>query len=140
MREPLSQVQQVGRLPGERPGFGLRGRLGRERREGDLRTGGRLARAHRPRAQRHGALHLDAPRGVEHGILTGCRADLTLRQVAGAEPGRDVVGDAVGEDQALEQGVGGEPVGAVHSGARALAAGVEPVERRAPEQVGLDAT
>jgi hypothetical protein len=83
-----------------------------------------------PEPSRHGALEVHA---VEASSSSASSPRCPSRpRAAGrspdAEPGRDVVGDAVGEDQALEQGVGGQPVGAVHSGAGALAAGVEPVE------------
>ncbi len=46
---------------------------------------------------------------------------------------------AVGEDEALEQRVRGEPVGAVHAGGGALAAGVEAGDRGRAVEVGGDA-
>ena len=49
----------------------------------------------------------------------------------GRQVGGDVGGDPAGEDQPLEQRVGGEPVGAVHAGAGGLAAGVQAGDRRA---------
>ena len=48
-------------------------------------------------------------------------------------------GDALGEDQALQQGVGGQPVRAVHAGAGDLAAGVQAGDGGAAVQVGADA-
>ena len=97
-------------------------------------------RPHRARPPRHRALHVEAVRGVEHRRVTGIRRRASR---SGSSPAasrlRDVVGDAVREDEPLEQRVRGEPVGAVHAGARALPARVEPVDRGAPEQVGLDA-
>ena len=92
-----------------------------------------------PDPRRHRPLHVEAVRGVEHGRVTGIRrrARAAASSPAASRAG-DVVGDAVREDQALEQRVRREPVGAVHPGARALAAGVEAVDRRPAEQVGLD--
>ena len=55
------------------------------------------------------------------GTGAGTRA---WRPFAAAARG-DVGGDALGEDQALQQGVGGEPVRAVHAGAGDLAARVQ---------------
>ena len=57
------------------------------------------------------------------------------RQVRAA----DVGGDPAGEDQPLQQRVGGQPVGAVHAGAGDLAAGVQAGDRGAAAQVGADA-
>ena len=57
-------------------------------------------------------------------------------QLAGGQPVGDVVGDPVREDQALEQRVRRQPVGAVHAGAGHLAAGVEALEGGPAEQVG----
>ena len=62
-----------------------------------------------------------------------------LGQLAGTEPGREVVGDAAGEDEALEERVAREAVGAVDAGARRLAARVEALERRPSAQVGAHA-
>ena len=47
--------------------------------------------------------------------------------------------DAAGEHQALQEGVRGQPVGAVHAGAGHLAAGVEAGDGRAALEVGADA-
>lgn len=53
---------------------------------------------------------------------------------------RDDVGrDALGEHQSFEERVGGQPVGAVHTGARDLAAGVQTGHGRPSPQVGADA-
>jgi hypothetical protein len=49
------------------------------------------------------------------------------------------MGAAPGEDEAFEQGVGGEAVGAVDSGAGDLTDGEEAEERGATEEVGADA-
>ena len=49
------------------------------------------------------------------------------------------LGDPAREHQALEQGVGGQPVGAVDAGAGDLAGGVEARGRSAPPEVGGDA-
>src|SRR5690606_980984 len=48
-------------------------------------------------------------------------------------------GDAGGEDEALQQGVGRQPVGSVDAGAGDLAAGVEAGDGRPAVQVGADA-
>ena len=62
----------------------------------------------------------DARRGPR-GRRSGDRG----RACAGRSAGPDVGGDPLGEDQAFEQGVGGQPVRAVHAGAGDLAAGVQ---------------
>src|SRR5690606_41198799 len=56
-----------------------------------------------------------------------------------AAPGGDVGGDALRVDQALQEGVGGQPVGAVHAGASDLAARVQPGHGGAATGVGADA-
>ena len=61
------------------------------------------------------------------------------RPGVGAAAASDVGGDPLGEDQALQQGVGREPVGAVHAGAGDLATGVEARHGGAAVQVGADA-
>jgi hypothetical protein len=151
--EHLAQVQQVGRLPRLRPpGSAIRRSAARPASaarpqcapgsDSPERTGPEPAVMARwtscggPRAQSSTA----APARASTGSATGgCRGrGSSPRQVAGANR-RDVLGDPVGEDQALEQRVGGQPVGAVDSGARALAAGIEPGERRAPLRSVLDA-
>ena len=68
----------------------------------------------------------DQSRGAAVGARHGGRA-----QLAGQH-----LGDPAREDEPLEQGVGGEPVGPVDSGAGHLPTGVEPVERRPADEVG----
>ena len=53
--------------------------------------------------------------------------------------GGDIVGDAGAEHHRLEQGVGGEPVGAMRAGRGHLAAGPQPVDGAPPLRVGEDA-
>ena len=52
---------------------------------------------------------------------------------------RDVGGDALGEDQPLKEGVGGQPVGSVDPGTGDLPAGVQAVHPGAATQVGTHA-
>ena len=59
----------------------------------------------------------------------GARVGAPGRGQRRSSPG-STVGDPAGEDQALEQRVGGQPVGAVHAGAGDLAGGVEARARR----------
>ena len=100
---------------------------------------GRGGRAHRPGPRGHGPLHVERAATRRAASAAPARR---RRSPVGSSPAAeavgDVVGDAVREDEALEQRVGREPVGAVHAGARALAARVEPLERGAAEQVGRD--
>ena len=129
--QDLPEVQQVGRLPRGRAGLG----------RASAAAAARSASASSAPAVDGRSAPGPTPRVIARCTSRRCEASSTAaspasarrrpqRQLAVGEPAGDVVGDAVGEDQALEQRVRGEPVGAVHPGARALPAGVEPVDAR----------
>ena len=87
-------------------------------------------RAHRAGAGGHRPL--DRRCGAGASSERRCRRRAAAAVVGGSSPAasRAVMSSAIrcGEDQALEQRVGGQPVGAVHAGAGDLTAGVEAVE------------
>ena len=72
------------------------------------------------------------------------KKNLGCFQICGSESGagfvEEEVGGAVREDDAFEQGVGGEAIGTVDAGAGDLADGEEAWDVRPAEGVGLDAT
>ena len=114
----------------QRPRARARPRSAAARAQGGRAPRGRrrvdAAGAHRSRPRGHRALQLETARGVERP-----RRHRQPRRAArrGSSPAAsravDVVGDPVGEDEPLEQGVRREPVRAVDPGARALAARVQ---------------
>ena len=134
-------MEQVRRLPGGGLGVGAVG-LGGLGQRGQLvvRSGQGLGRPDDAAAGGHRALDVAPVLGrEERGSRRSGAAGVGSEQLAGGEPRGDVVGDAVGEDQALEQRVGGQPVGAVDAGARGLAARVQAVEGGPAVEVDLDA-
>ncbi|OAH11423.1 hypothetical protein STSP_53730 [Streptomyces jeddahensis] len=148
--EDAGDAQEVGRLPGVDAWLGGLAVLG----EGVLRVGvqplqliGRarkgLRGAQDPRAVGHDALDREPGLGREErvrgrlGVLHGGRH----ARVEAVLPGRrgDVGHDALRVDQAFQEGVRGEAVGAVDAGAGDLAARVQARHRGTAVLVGADA-
>ena len=130
--QDLAEVEQVRRLPGGGLGVGAVG-LGGLGQRGQLvvRSGQRLGRRARHRCR--AVIARWTSRRCSAGDAARSRRWARRgrpEQLAGGEPRGDVVGDPVGEDQPLEQRVGGQPVGAVDAGARDLAARVQAVQAR----------
>ncbi len=98
-------------------------------------AGERAGAAQDARAGRHRGAQLVAHGRVEQHRLGRSEDGLALRRQRPLE----VRADAGGEDQPLEQAVGGQAVRAVHAGAGDLAAGVEAGDVGAAVQVGADA-
>ncbi|PKV87071.1 hypothetical protein BX283_4662 [Streptomyces sp. TLI_146] len=137
--------QQVGGLPRVHAGLGGLALVGPVGVGPDrLQAGGGLGEAvggaQHARAVGHDPLDLDAGLGGEQRAGGRGFGDLPGGAVhARVAARRDVRRDALGEDQALQEGVGGEPVGAVDAGAGDLAARVQPRDRGAAVQVGAHA-
>ncbi len=132
----LCDEEEVGGLPGL--GAGLDGLLGLVADAGQLGRGAdeALAGAEDAGAVGHRALDGEAGLGGDEEGRRRVRRDGGLRGARVGDAGRrDVLGDALREDQALEEGVGRQPVGAVHARAGDLAARVEPRHRRPAAQV-----
>lgn len=95
------------------------------------------------RALGHDPLDREAGLGCEQRVrgLLGVRyrfGHTRVEGVLGLARG-DVGDDALGVDEAFEEGVGGEPVRAVHTGAGDLSARVQPGDGRTAPGVGADA-
>ena len=117
--ERRADRDQVGRLPGAGADLaGLvreRGQLVERVREPRRRAEHAGLLGHHRLERRSGCRRRPSPAGRSSGAGVGVRPELVGQHLR--DPPR--------EDEALEQGVGGEPVGAVHAGAGDLAGGVE---------------
>ncbi|GAA3298710.1 hypothetical protein GCM10020295_35010 [Streptomyces cinereospinus] len=148
--QDAGHAQEVGGLPGVDAGLGRLAVLvqrvagvGVQAVElfGGLGEG--AGRAQDPGAHGHDPLDREAVLGDEQGV----RGLLRVRhgggharvETASAVGHRDVVGDPLGVDQAFQEAVGGEPVGAVHAGAGDLPARVQPGDGGTAVGVGADA-
>lgn len=146
--QDAGHTQEVGGLPGVDAGLGRLAVLGERfagvgmqllQEAGGLGQG--LARAQHSRALGHDPLDREPRLGREQGMrgplgpLDGCGH----ARVEPGAAGHDVDGDALGVDQSLQKGVGGEPVRAVHAGAGDLAARVQARDGRTPLGVGAHA-
>ena len=124
--------EQVGGLPGRPWPTSRRRCAGQlvEPRRGLGQPGGRAQHAD---PLGHHLLERAGARPRRPARRSGCRRPAPTR--AGSSAGR-TLGDPAREHQALEQRVGGEPVGAVHAGAGDLAGGVQPRHAGPAPQVG----
>ncbi|CAM5467725.1 hypothetical protein SVIOM342S_01277 [Streptomyces violaceorubidus] len=98
-----------------------------------------VRRAQDAGALRHDPLDREAGLGREEGVLRVLGVRKGGRYARVDRPGRDVGRDAFGVDQALQEGVGRQAVGAVHPRAGDLAAGVQAGDRRTAVGVGAHA-
>ena len=136
----VATVMQVGGLPGlgARLGgsTGVRAAARRGLRSASRRLRSAAQHARRRRSSAAGRCGR-APASTSAGRprSTGVRGSRLRRAAAGARVG----GDPLGEHQALQQRVGGQPVRAVHAGAGDLAAGVQAGHGGAAVQVGAHA-
>ena len=101
-REGLPEVEQVGRLPGGRPGLGVvGGRRARARRGPRRPLAATRPTAPGPTRAVIAALHVEAVRARRAAAAHRRRRDAAhSRQLPGGEAGREVVGDAVARRRA----------------------------------------